>query len=97
MRRRLSASGLPSLPSYTYWGDGESVALVSSRLPLEMFERECTDVFWFRHKRRVVRVLPARLMPDVAAGLRPQGLRTFNAVDPSWSVRRWLVWSVSCE
>ncbi len=86
-----------SLPSYTYWGDGESVALISSRVPVESFTAECKDVFDFRYKRRVVRVVPARLLPEVAVPLRPQGLRTFDPVDPPWSLRRWLVWSVACE
>ncbi len=85
----------PALPSYTYWGDGESVALVSSRVPVESFASELENVFWFRYRRRVVRVLKASLMPSVASSLRPQGLRTYSPVDPSWPLSRWLVWSVA--
>ncbi len=93
------SSKLPAspLPSHTCWGDCESVALVSSRVPVEAFPSEVESVFWFRYRRRVVRVLPARLLPQVAASLRPQGLHTFSRVDPSWPLRRWLVWSVECE
>jgi hypothetical protein len=81
-------------PTHEPWGDGESVALVSSRVPVERFASECADVFDQRYFRRVVRVLRADLLPHVAARLRPQGLRTFCPVDSSLPVRRWLVWSV---
>jgi hypothetical protein len=80
--------------SHEPWGDGESVALVSSRVPVDMFARECAEVFDRRYFRCVVRVFRADLLPHVASRLRPQGLRTFCAVDPSLPVRRWLVWSV---
>ncbi len=84
-----------SRSSYEPWGDGESVALVSSRLPADRFGSECSDVFERRYARLVVRVVRADLMRSVAGRLRPQGLRTFCAVDPSLSVCRWLVWSVA--
>jgi hypothetical protein len=81
-------------PSYESWGDGESVALVSSRLPVDQFASECALVFDLRYGRVLLRVFLADLLPSVAARLRPQGLRTYCAVDPSLRVRRWLVWSV---
>ncbi len=84
-----------SKPSYESWGDGESVALVSSRLPVDLFLSECSDVFDRRYARSVVRVFRAGLMSSVASRLRPQGLRTFCSVDRSLPVRRWLVWSVA--
>lgn len=83
-----------SKPSFESWGDGESVALVSSRVPVDLFARECAEVFDRRYFRRVVRVLRANLLPHVSGRLRPQGLRTFSPVDPSLPIRRWLVWSV---
>ncbi len=82
-------------PCYEPWGDGESVALVSSRVPVEAFTSECADVFERRYLRRVVRVLRADLLPNVSARLRPQGLRAFSKVDPTLPLRRWLVWSVA--
>jgi hypothetical protein len=86
----------PRRPAYEYWGDGENVALVSSRVPPEAFLSECSEVFDFRHRRRVVRVLKASVLPAVASRLRPVGLRTYTRVDPSLKASRWLVWSVPC-
>ncbi len=95
MPTRSHAKTSRTCPTFEPWGDGESVALVSSRLPVEEFASCCGEVFERRYIRRVVRVLRSDLLPHVSARLRPQGLRTFSAVDPELPVRRWLVWSVA--
>ncbi len=93
VRTRLGIAGLLALPTQRRRGDTELYSGLD-RLTPEMFNRERADVFWFGDKWRA---MPTRHSPEVAAPLGPKSQRTFNPVDPSWPLRRWLVWSVVCE